>query len=562
MTTYILYLILKFLLVSVVLWIIFRFLIRNRSSYLAQRLFLLSIPVMAAALSLISFETFGISVDKHKPMGSALISVANVSQFDYDVVPFAQQESSTESNIAIDYESPIEYSEEQGSPAPKYSSSISAPQDGGNQLPYVDIVLWLWLFVALYFIGDYLHSLGQINRLRRASKRYEQGGVYIYRSQYVDGPFSFFRSVFINSILSGEKYDIILKHESAHIQSRHFVDKSIIEIYTILLWFNPVVWIIRREICAIHEFQADSVVLCDGYNVKEYKHFIFEEAVGGTPSISNGFNNSLIKQRFLQMKESYQMKSSWFTRIVTVLAVSLLFVVVSCTFVRSNAEVEVLFSDITAQKENATVEIKLKDGTIKSGTPEEMCKWIGENATLIENINIEKDQKAIDKAYRASLPPHFFLDEDQFHIIAKRDYVPISIYRRNGYTEVDIMYEIYSDYHWTYYTSNAQLKDRKSGDLYNVIGIAEGKPLNQRLVIKKNKGKFAMHTLIFPEIKAGVEYLDYIGGELPDSLKRPTNTIEKSYSPDIKVNGDIARPYRDERNGAVIKIATDELPNF
>ena len=70
-------------------------------------------------------------------------------------------------------------------------------------------------------------------------------------------PFSWGRYI----ILSEEDYmkypDEILTHEKMHLQYRHSIDLIFMEIILLLHWFNPAVWLLKRELKEIHEYQAD-----------------------------------------------------------------------------------------------------------------------------------------------------------------------------------------------------------------------------------------------------------------------------------------------------------------
>jgi beta-lactamase regulating signal transducer with metallopeptidase domain len=61
--------------------------------------------------------------------------------------------------------------------------------------------------------------------------------------------------------LTDEAYKFILLHELEHVKHRHVYIKTFVEMVSILYWWNPVVWFIRREIIRALEIHSDSNVM-------------------------------------------------------------------------------------------------------------------------------------------------------------------------------------------------------------------------------------------------------------------------------------------------------------
>ena len=88
----------------------------------------------------------------------------------------------------------------------------------------------------------------------------------------------------------------ILRHELFHVKNRHSLDILLMEIFSILYWFNPFIHFIRRELQATHEYAADNDAAreTDGY---QYASLLLMK-ISGTPlSITNPFFKSQIKRR-------------------------------------------------------------------------------------------------------------------------------------------------------------------------------------------------------------------------------------------------------------------------
>ena len=141
--------------------------------------------------------------------------------------------------------------------------------------------------------------------------------------------FSFFHFVFIGKSYSPEDKQQILTHELAHVRNFHSMDILLIELLKVFFWFNPIVYVIKKIIISIHEFQADQSVVekCDA---KEYCTLLARVALQSADfPIANHFNNSLTFKRINMIKNVKERLHWW--RITSSLAIILgLFIFVSC----------------------------------------------------------------------------------------------------------------------------------------------------------------------------------------------------------------------------------------
>lgn len=140
-------------------------------------------------------------------------------------------------------------------------------------------------------------------------------------------PFSWGRYI----ILSEEDYkkypDEILTHEIMHLKSHHSLDLLFMELVLWLHWFNPAVWLLKRELKDIHEYQADSGVLSEGIDATKYQLLLVKKAVGSSLyTLANSFNHSKIKKRITMMLKG---KSNSWARLKLLLLVPVGLIVLS-----------------------------------------------------------------------------------------------------------------------------------------------------------------------------------------------------------------------------------------
>lgn len=95
---------------------------------------------------------------------------------------------------------------------------------------------------------------------------------------------------------------MILAHERHHIAAGHRYDLMLAQAVIILNWFNPAAWLMRDELRAVHEYQADMAVLGSGASEREYQLLLIAKSVGHRiSSLANSLNHSKIKKRITMM---------------------------------------------------------------------------------------------------------------------------------------------------------------------------------------------------------------------------------------------------------------------
>lgn len=196
----------------------------------------------------------------------------------------------------------------------------------------------VYAVVALILFSVLLRQYFQIFRLKK-SGLVERKEVYtLVVNSEVPTPFSFGRNIFIGPDLTGDKREMIVQHEYWHIKHHHYRDVMLMEILVRLFWFNPIMWMIRKELRSVHEFQADQSVLNEGYDLFHYQTIILEEVMGNHSCLANGFNQSFTKKRFIKMKNTNPSNFSPLRQVV--LIPLLLFVFCLFSFTKGQGQVK------------------------------------------------------------------------------------------------------------------------------------------------------------------------------------------------------------------------------
>ena len=175
--------------------------------------------------------------------------------------------------------------------------------------------LWQIALPILYIIGvaatlgHTLLSVWKVLLLIRQSEQHpEPDGTIVCVTGNADvAPFSWMRYIVMNRGDYEARDAAILAHERGHIRLRHSWDVLLVDTLTALQWFNPAMWMLRQDLRAIHEYEADGAVLSQGFNARQYQYLLITKAASiGGYSIANGISHSTLKNRIHMMlhKES------------------------------------------------------------------------------------------------------------------------------------------------------------------------------------------------------------------------------------------------------------------
>lgn len=131
------------------------------------------------------------------------------------------------------------------------------------------------------------------------------GGSTVHLLPRPEGPFSFFHWIFVHPAShTEEEMSEILTHEQTHARQWHSLDVIVSELACMLCWFNPFVWLMKREIRTNLEYMADAHVLENGYDSKTYQyHLLGLSHQKATATIYNSFNVLPLKKRISMMNK-------------------------------------------------------------------------------------------------------------------------------------------------------------------------------------------------------------------------------------------------------------------
>lgn len=185
-----------------------------------------------------------------------------------------------------------------------YQPLQESSQIESNPINYFNhIALWIYFSgFTITFIRLTKQTLGLLylvlthNRIKYSNHQLLENNKY-------DLPFSFFNIIFLNpNIHKKEDLPDILEHEIVHIREKHWLDLLIIELLTVIFWFNPFIWFYERSIKQNHEYMADRGVISQGCNLRRYQILLVNQLMGvQIMGVTNNLNFALGTTRLSMM---------------------------------------------------------------------------------------------------------------------------------------------------------------------------------------------------------------------------------------------------------------------
>ncbi len=194
---------------------------------------------------------------------------------------------------------------------------------GAEKTNYIgQFLLSIYLIGVVLTASRLVHGWWSIHRLKSQSVVIQKTGYTLVKTDQQHLPFSFFRNLFWsnNLNLSIEDETRILKHELTHIHQHHSIDILLLEIFSILFWFNLILWFYKKSIRNTHEYLADKQVIAQ-HQKKQYGQLLLRQMQSGPAfSLTHNFNHSQLKKRFQMMNKNKS--SRWaMTRYIWILPI-------------------------------------------------------------------------------------------------------------------------------------------------------------------------------------------------------------------------------------------------
>ena len=178
---------------------------------------------------------------------------------------------------------------------------VTAQQAQG--ITWIQALTWIYMAgVVLMLILTLVQATSLIRFMSSGVRHTDtQGNTVILHNNDVP-PFSIFRYI----VMSVKDYEssrqYILTHEQEHIRLGHTYDLLLLQGMKTLMWFNPFIWFLSRDLKAVHEYEADQAVINQGIDAKSYQQLLVMKVVGNRlQPFTNNLNHGSLKKRIVMM---------------------------------------------------------------------------------------------------------------------------------------------------------------------------------------------------------------------------------------------------------------------
>lgn len=177
-------------------------------------------------------------------------------------------------------------------------------EEGINLIP---LLSWSVYWIGFLFFGfKFFRNIITLQSSIRNSEKLEKEEYTLLLQENTSIPHSFFNYLFVNK----EQYkkeqipQSVIDHEVAHARQKHSFDILFIELAQWFFWFNPLIFLLKRDIRLNHEFLADEAVINQGHSLEEYQNTLlrFSQNQQFNP-LTHTLHFHPLKKRFLIMKK-------------------------------------------------------------------------------------------------------------------------------------------------------------------------------------------------------------------------------------------------------------------
>ena len=184
---------------------------------------------------------------------------------------------------------------------------LSSNTSSEATLPWLSIIMWSIYGLGVIFFGIiFIRNLSELLRKIRKNPKVKNGQTTDVLLHEKLPPHTFWSFIFLNKQQHEQKQipKEVYVHEQAHALQKHSLDVLFIELLQVLLWFFPLIYLLKRAIKLNHEFLADKAVLENGTNRSTYQQTLLAWSSNSLhSSLVNPISYLSIKKRFTVMKK-------------------------------------------------------------------------------------------------------------------------------------------------------------------------------------------------------------------------------------------------------------------
>ncbi|RDV15167.1 hypothetical protein DXT99_10900 [Pontibacter diazotrophicus] len=187
---------------------------------------------------------------------------------------------------------------------PAWAPTPTAMPEQTTAIDYWLIPVVLFWLGTVVMAGRLILQFLSLSALHRASEPASYQGIDFRKISGIREAFSFWQTIYLNPAQHKEdELKSILRHELIHVKGWHTLDVLLAELSTMLYWFNPGGWLMKKAMKENLEFIADQHVMSAGTDRKAYQYLLLKAAGTSEPQLANQFNFPSLKRRIVMMNK-------------------------------------------------------------------------------------------------------------------------------------------------------------------------------------------------------------------------------------------------------------------
>ena len=180
------------------------------------------------------------------------------------------------------------------------------PMSTGRLVSIILFAVWcagfIWLSVRKLIS---LLSVRKVIRSGRYADRQDECDVI--ENDYISQPMNWMSYIMMPHEWLQKENAAVWKHEMSHAHKAHSLDLLLLDLMQVFQWFNPVMFLLQKELEMIHEYQADRAVLESGADARQYKLMLVQAVAESRGyAMTSWLRQTNLKKRIdmMQRKES------------------------------------------------------------------------------------------------------------------------------------------------------------------------------------------------------------------------------------------------------------------
>ena len=260
-----------------------------------------------------------------------------------------------------------------------------------------EIVFLMYGFICFGFFIKTIFDFFKLLKIIKVSNFEKRNKLVYINTNLVHTPFSFFNYIVFNEeLINPVELQNIIKHEEAHSKQKHSFDTLLAQLFIILFWFNPIVWLYRKSMVQNLEFLADSYAISQVSDRTVYQKTMLKITTQSSNiTIINTFNQSSIKKRIIMLNTNQSNKKNAF-KYAIVIPVLVAFIMLFQVKVIAKERISNSFNQIqqTQREEKYVIESSSTDSELK-----EYSKQLKQEYKI--DLNIKGIKRNLDKEITA-----------------------------------------------------------------------------------------------------------------------------------------------------------------